>query len=107
MKTLAASLIPAAFLTAATLAAAAAGDVSFAYSKGDLASSSSISALYDRMTDKAEQTCAIYQNSHLWGVQYQRACAAVVLDEFVAGIDHPTLTALHEERDGARFAERT
>jgi UrcA family protein len=107
MKTLAIRLAPAAALLAAAIATtpASAGDVRFSYTKSDLANSAAISALYERIEEKANRACALYQNSNLFGVTYQKACAAPLMDELISGIDHPTLSALHKERSAGRYAE--
>lgn len=99
-------LIPAASLFATALAVGPvfANDVAFSYSASELRSSSSISALYERMEEKVSNACALYENSGLLGVEYQKACTRELLDELVAGIDNSALTALHEERHSARFA---
>lgn len=83
---------------------AVAGDVSFSYAAHELSSASSVAGLYDRMAEKASRACALYENSGLFGVQYQRLCAAGLIDDLVAQIGDGDLTALHEARH-ARFAE--
>jgi UrcA family protein len=107
MKTFAIRLAPAAVLLVATLAGspASARDLSLSYTKSDLANSAAISALYERIEKKATSACALYENSGLFGVEYQRACAAPLIEELVSGIDHPTLSALHHERNTGRFAQ--
>lgn len=96
---------------AATFALAAApalaGDVEFAYSRNDLASSARVAALYERMRDEAERACALYENSGLLAIEYRKACAAGLVDQFVAGVDSDRLTALHEAEHGARLANRS
>lgn len=105
MKTLvsAASLLASALVSAPAFA----DDVAFSYSASELRSSSSISALYERMEEEVSDACDLYENSGLLGVQYKKACMRELLDELVAGIDNSALTALHEERHSARFAENS
>lgn len=106
MKTFAIRLAPVALLVAALATTPApARDLSFSYIKSDLANSAAISALYERIEKKANSACALYENSGLFGVEYQKACAAPLIDELVSGIDHPALSALHRERNDGRFAE--
>ena len=97
----------AAFSLAALAAAPAfAGDVDFSYSRNDLASSARIAALYERMQEKANDACAIYENSGLFAVQYRKQCAEELVSEFVAGVGNDRLTALHEAEHDARLANR-
>lgn len=105
MKTIAARSA-CAIIAAMSFAAAPAiaSEVSFSYAKRDLASSSAITDLYDRIAEKADSACDIYQNSGLLAVNYRRACAAELTDELVANVDHPQLTALHVERN-RRYAD--
>lgn len=107
MKTFAKRFFSAAALASATLAGAPAfaGDVDFAYSASEMRNSAAISDLYERIEEKAWRACAVYENSGLLGIAYQRACAADLMADFVDGIDNAKLTALHEERHGARLAE--
>ncbi|HNR77608.1 MAG TPA: UrcA family protein [Parvularculaceae bacterium] len=97
-----------AFISAAVLALAAspafAGDVEFAYSRDDLASSARIAALYERIEEKADRACNVYQNSGLFAVDYKKACAEAVTAELVSGVDNERLTALHEAQHGDRLA---
>lgn len=86
-------------------APAFADDVAFAYSPSDLSTSASLAALYARIEKKAWRACGLYERSGLWGVEFQEACAADLVEDFVGEIDHPALTALHEDRLGDRYAE--
>jgi len=107
MKTFATRFAPATALLVAALAItpASARDLSLSYTKSDLANSAAISALYERIEKKANSACALYENSGLFGVEYRKACAAPLIEELVSGIDHPTLSALHQERNAGRFAQ--
>ncbi|MCB2098259.1 MAG: UrcA family protein [Parvularculaceae bacterium] len=103
MKSLAIAFLPAALLAINT-SAAFASDVEFTYSRADLASSSRIAALYERIEEKADKACNVYQNSGLFAVDYKKACAAVLTEELVDGIDNERLTALHEAQNADRLA---
>ena len=99
-----ASLIAAFSLTLVAVPARAGDDVDFAYSAHELDNSTSVTKLYARMTDEALNACDVYQNSGLFGVAYREACAAALMDDLIAGVGDSGLTALHDERQGARFA---
>ncbi len=107
MNTFAIRLAPALTLLAAviTTTPAFAGDVKFSYSNSDLASSATISALYERIEKKADRACSLYQSSGLLGYQYHKACVAPLIGELVSGIDHPTLTALHQAHTVGQLAD--
>ncbi|NWG91817.1 MAG: UrcA family protein [Parvularculaceae bacterium] len=107
MMTLAKRLASAAALGSILVGAepALADDVAFSYAASDLRNSDTLAALYERLSDRAWRACALYQGSGLLGVDYQEACAADLMTDFIEGIDDPGLSALHEQRGGARFAE--
>ena len=100
MKTLA--IISTALAFAASPAFA--GDVSFSYNRSDLASSARVAALYERIEEKADAACGVYQNSRLFGIAYEKSCSAAVMSEIVAGIDNERLTSLHETQHHERVA---
>ncbi len=106
MTSLASKFAAAFIAAAAAVGPAAADDVSFAFSRSDLASSSAVSGLYEKIRERSDSACSLYQNSGLLGVEYRKACASALTDELIAGIDDQRLTSLHEERHSARFSAR-
>lgn len=104
MPSFIAKFAAAAMIAASLAVPASANDVSFAFSRSDLASASAVSALYEKIEARSSSACALYQNSGLLGVAYQEACASALMNELIAEIDDQRLTSLHEERHSARLA---
>jgi UrcA family protein len=105
MKTLA-PRSPFALVIAAALAgfatAAGAAEIEFTYHSSELGNPE---ALYERMAERAEAACETGGRRPLWVQRADDACAADLLDEFVAGAASPTLTALHDRSVRDRLAE--
>ncbi len=91
----------AALTLAAFSTAASAGEVSFRFHADDLTSPAD---LYERMADAAAAACESTGRKGLWAVKAEAACAADLLDDFVAGAASPSLTAVHERSSGERLA---
>ncbi len=104
MKTLAprsslAIVIAAALAGFATAAGAA--EVEFTYHSSEL---SRPEALYERMAERAEAACETSGRRPLWVQKADDACAADLLDKFVAGASSRALTALHDRSVSNRLA---
>ncbi len=95
-----------ALVVAAALAgfatAAGAAEIEFAFHASEL---SNPEALYERMAERAEAACATNGRRPIWVQKADEACAADLLDDFVAGAASPTLTALHDRSVRDRLAE--
>lgn len=100
MTTLNTFVFAAAFAGFAT--AAGANDVSFRFHAADL---SAPEALYERMAARADAACEARGRKPIWARKVTEQCAADLLDEFVAGAESPTLTALHDRSVGDRLAQ--
>lgn len=101
MKTLKTGLAFAAAALAGLSAAASAGEVAFRFHADDL---NDPRALYERMADAAEAACDSAGLKSLRTIRAEKACAAGLLEDFVAGAASPSLTAVHEQSTGARLA---
>jgi UrcA family protein len=80
------------------------------YSDLDLDKEAGVANLYVRLKNAAEQVCDIgYRPPALFLSSSWRACVTAALDEAVANVDRPALTAYHAARassGGARGAAR-
>lgn len=102
MKTLThRSMIALAAAFAGFSTAAGASDITFRFHASEL---SDPEGLYERMSERAEQACALEGRRPLWARKADAACAADLLDDFVAGAASPSLTAVHERSTGDRYA---
>ncbi len=94
-----------AFFAAASLAClsttASAGDVSVRFHASDLGAPS---ALYERLAQRAEAACKSNGRQGLWRIRAEQACAADLLDQFVAGAASPALSAVHDQSGADRLA---
>jgi UrcA family protein len=86
---------------AALTCAASADEVRFRYHASELGDPE---ALYERMAARAEAACEAHGRTGIWLKKASQACAADLLDDFVAGAASPSLTAVHEQSKGERFA---
>lgn len=95
----------AAIFTAAAIATPAFADnVEFSYSKSDLATSSAIASLYERIVDKADRACNSGVASSVEERRISDECAAGLTAQLVDKVDSAQLTALHEKRRSERVA---
>jgi UrcA family protein len=90
-----------AFALASLSTAASAGTVEFRFHADDLKAPA---ALYERMADAAAAACETSGRKGIWAQRAEAACAADLLDEFVAGAGSAALAAIHAEETGARVA---
>jgi UrcA family protein len=81
--------------------AASASEVSFRFHADDLTDPSS---LYERMADAAAEACETSGRRGLWSARADAACAADLLDDFVADAGSAALAAIHAEETEARVA---
>jgi UrcA family protein len=103
MSTLKLTTLAAAIFTCS--AAHAADDVSFRFSRGELASSVTINALYERMDRAAERACATAGKRGFDIIKRDALCHAQLLEGFVDQIDSPAMNIVHERQHaGDRIA---
>lgn len=94
--------LTAALAAAAQMAVAApTEEVTFRFAASDLATTESAARLHDRMTRAAAAACRA-SRLDTRGYAKRAACRGEVLDQWVAAIDAPALTAVH--RGGSRRA---
>jgi len=95
----------ASLLTAAAFASpASAAEFSFTYRTSELSSSRGVAALYERIDARAEARCA--RHSGAAALVFKRvvaACRDDVMSQLVSAIDHPALSAMHEDAHKERF----
>ena len=78
--------------------------VEFTYNTDELKSSKGINALYERIEVRAEKLC---RSVNARRDRHFEECVDDLVDDFVASIDHPRLSAMHNKAtDDARFASR-
>lgn len=66
----------------------------------DLSKPAGSTALYERIQSAAEIVCRVNESRQLALIARSRACYRSAIDDAVAQIDHPRLTALHDRKVG-------
>jgi UrcA family protein len=66
----------------------------------DLGNTAGVNTLYARLRSAARRVCGTADLRNLRAVADVKRCRAEALDDAVARIDHPRLTALHRGPDG-------
>jgi len=82
-------------------AAHAADEATFSYSRGELASSVTVNALYERMDRAVARACRTSGERGFYAIERDKRCRAQLLDSFVDQIDSPAINVVHERRHGA------
>ena len=78
--------------------------VEFTYNTEELKSAKGINSLYERIEIRADKLC--HDINPRRNRQHDE-CVADLVDDFVASIDHPRLSALHEDAsEDSRYASR-
>ncbi|MBS0365108.1 MAG: UrcA family protein [Proteobacteria bacterium] len=106
-KSICTSFVPAAVVTLGLAAAAHADNETLSvrvnYSDLNLSSSAGASKLYQRITAAAREVCP-YDSRSMAQYEHAKACKRQAIDEAVAKVNSPLLTAVH---NGARDTTRT
>jgi UrcA family protein len=66
----------------------------------DLSTPAGAKAVYGRIRSAAESVCGVNQSRDLVQVRQARACFQSSVDDAIARVDRPLLSALHERRMG-------
>lgn len=78
--------------------------VAFTYSRAELASSSGIAALHERLSDAAMKACEETVATGMKDRTALKRCAADIADQFVDAIGDERLAAVHEGQQRYAFA---
>jgi UrcA family protein len=99
-----------AFVATATLPAAADGilvseSIEVRYGDLDLDTAAGIAELYARLKNAAERVCGTgYKPQVLFLAHSWRTCVKAALEQGIAAVDRPALTAYHATQSGPRVA---
>ncbi|TIX50634.1 UrcA family protein [Alteraurantiacibacter aquimixticola] len=94
------------FVAATPVSAGSEVEVGFRYHEAELATPDAAQALFERIELHSRRNCANPSRT-VWEIRMEHECARNLVQQYVAAIDSPLLTAIaRAEHDGVRIASR-
>jgi len=85
---------------AAFSAPAFAGGGNIEYTTESLSTPAGVEALYAQLEDRTNEVCKKPSRSRMHDIKIERMCKARTLDKLVEMVNHPSVTAYHENMTG-------